>query len=72
MSIILKSQAKETSFTHVCKKDAEISQDFRQFGNIYIYINVCIHVYILLDSRETIVQFPCFVFYWIALRKLMS
>lgn len=27
--------------TCVCKQDAEIPQDFRQFGNIYIYRDVC-------------------------------
>lgn len=37
MSILLKIQAKETSFTPVCKQDAEIPQDFREFSNIYIY-----------------------------------
>lgn len=58
--------------TCVCKQYAEISQDFRQFGNIYIERDVCIHVYMLLDSRITVVQFPCGVFYPLELRKLMS
>lgn len=55
MSILLKIQAKETSFTPVCKQDAEIPQDFREFGNTYVNVDVCIHVYILLDSRIPIV-----------------